>query len=349
MNVRLMKHKTIRFFCLLFLLILVLLIGRSCSEGPPLEPFASYDRTQSSVYPFTFIVFGDSRPSRSLEGVVATKIDRTRPIIIKKIAELQPAFIINTGDMVVKGSSKSDWAGFDRENQVFSRQEMSQRRYPRDPVGTGQEQEIGYYPVLGNHEYKGRDKKARANYFARFPHINHQRWYAFQTKNCLLVVLDSNFDELDKEELQQQNQWLENTLTSAETNPEISFVFTFFHHPPYTNSKKHQPYQAVQQNFVPLFEKSSKLRFAFCGHVHNYERFRINGINYIVTGGGGAPLHKMLAPEEWRFQDEYGPDKPRATHFCIITVEKDKIRFKTLHLDPDKLTWQTGDTLLQHK
>ena len=31
------------------------------------------------------------------------------------------------------------------------------------------------------------------------------------------------------------------------------------------------------------------------------------------------------------------------THFCLVTVGKDYISLKTLHIDPVKLTWSEGD------
>ena len=42
---------------------------------------------------------------------------------------------------------------------------------------------------------------------------------------------------------------------------------------------------------VPLFEKYN-VQAVFAGHDHNYQRHVKNGIQYIVTGGGGAPLAK---------------------------------------------------------
>ncbi len=96
---------------------------------------------------------------------------------------------------------------------------------------------------------------------------------------------------------------------------------------------------------MPLFEAASKVKFVFGGHVHSYERFRMNGINYIVTGGGGAPVEKLPPAAKSRFKDEYDTTgtKPRGTHFCLVTVGQDYIELKTLNLDPKKLSWTVGD------
>jgi acid phosphatase type 7 len=158
-------------------------------------------------------------------------------------------------------------------------------------------------------------------------------------------MLDSNFSKLSQEQMARQNQWLKETLSKYQDDGAISFVVVFLHHPPYTNSKTHKPDKLAQDNFVRLLEASSKVKFVFSGHVHSYERFRVNGINYIVTGGGGAPLETLLPAERSRYKDEYDTTgtKPRGTHFCLVTVGKDYIELKTLNLDPAKLTWSVGD------
>jgi 3',5'-cyclic AMP phosphodiesterase CpdA len=276
---------------------------------------------------FTFAVVGDSREGSFFEGLRYTIVNRTRELIIDKIAESNPTFVVNTGDLVKKSAENKDWQEFEKLNQVL------------------EDRKIPYYPVLGNHEYRGRETEAIADYFDHFPALNKQLWYTLTYANSGLIMLDSNFDKLSKEEIVRQNQWLGDTLRKYQDDRNISFVFVFFHHPPFTNSMHHKPDKQAQNNFVPLLDKFSKVKFVFNGHVHSYERFRINGINYVVTGGGGAPLVALRPAGQSRYKDEYDTtgEKPRGTHFCLVTAGKDYIELKTLHLDPAKLTWSEGD------
>jgi len=57
----------------------------------------------------------------------------------------------------------------------------------------------------------------------------------------------------------------------------------------------------------------------FSGHNHFYERSEYKGVHYIVTGGGGAPLHTPISrpnPEH-----NVGQERPeKAHHYCRVDV-----------------------------
>jgi hypothetical protein len=46
-----------------------------------------------------------------------------------------------------------------------------------------------------------------------------------------------------------------------------------------------------------MFEKYH-VTAAFFGHDHTYQHYLKNGIHYIITGGGGAPLYDVDKPPE---------------------------------------------------
>ena len=48
---------------------------------------------------------------------------------------------------------------------------------------------------------------------------------------------------------------------------------------------------------TPVFEKY-RVSAAFFGHDHNYQHYLKNGIHYVTTGGGGAPLYDVSKPAE---------------------------------------------------
>ena len=46
---------------------------------------------------------------------------------------------------------------------------------------------------------------------------------------------------------------------------------------------------------MPMLEKY-RVTAGFFGHDHNYQHYLKNGIHYIITGGGGAPLYDVDKP-----------------------------------------------------
>jgi hypothetical protein len=83
--------------------------------------------------------------------------------------------------------------------------------------------------------------------------------------------------------------WL--TLDLASTHAPWKVVF--FHAPPFSES--HSGGNTFeQQALVPIFE-AAKVDLVLNGHDHAYQRFfPINGVTYVVTGGGGqTDLHPV--------------------------------------------------------
>ena len=72
------------------------------------------------------------------------------------------------------------------------------------------------------------------------------------------------------------------------------FRVAVFHHPPYSYGG-HDSNHNVRNLWNPLLEQFN-VELVFNGHNHFYQRILPeNGITYVITGGGGAPLYN---PEE---------------------------------------------------
>jgi 3',5'-cyclic AMP phosphodiesterase CpdA len=199
--------------------------------------------------------------------------------------------------------------------------------------------------VLGNHEYAGSKRSALENYFAQFPNLRRQKWYSFNYGNSVFIILDSNFDELNKSEITTQLKWLERALAAGASDKSVEFEFVFMHHPPFTNSKQHAPDVELQKKVVSIIGRFKKVKFVFASHSHSYERFDIKGQNYIVTGGGGAPSMGLRSGDNIIYKDEYGDGNLRGIHFCVVAVSGSTIKFTTQHLNLETMAWQQGDTV----
>ena len=129
---------------------------------------------------FRFVAYGDTRftdPSNT-----KASNPEVRRELVRAIAEEQPSFVSIGGDIAYEGADVNDWKIWDLETTIWR-----QRAIP-------------VFPALGNHDLKGDEKTALANYFARFPEIKNNRYYPVRARNLRMLVLDSALDETSGEQ-----------------------------------------------------------------------------------------------------------------------------------------------------
>jgi hypothetical protein len=234
-----------------------------------LRPYTTYHyRLESNGWPltedFTFRTAADaSQPSFTFAvyGDTRTGHDRHRTVVDRLLA-LAPDIALHTGDLVTSGSSASDWETFlSIEHPLMAR--------------------LAIFPTLGNHE------QDNPFYFDLFYLPGSERWYTFDYGPARFVCLQidgiASFGRSSE-----QYTWLETTL-AANTQP---WLFVYFHVPPYSALREDDFQLAVRQMLVPLFQQYG-VDAVFNGHHHDYQRILVNGITYLVTGGGGAETYPV--------------------------------------------------------
>lgn len=274
--------------------------------------------------PFRFVAYGDTRFHDPKDTEAANPA--VRVALVQAIAEVSPAFICFTGDIVYNGYDRDDWKVWDTETSVW------------------REKKIPVYPALGNHDLHGREKTALGNYFERFPNLKNSRYYSVRAANTLILVLDSSLDEVGGA----QGQWLKGKLDNIPAD--VDFVFIMLHHPPYTSSSMklfgdgHSARTSEQHLARMLEERQAQVRarfVVFSGHVHNYERHEHGGVTYFVSGGGAAHAYPI----------ERAPDDPYHStevnyHYLLVEVDHQqlKITMNRLQLDNGKAVWTQPDS-----
>jgi len=208
--------------------------------------------------------------------------------VVERLLVLEPDFVIHTGDLVGDGRLAREWERFfEIERELMAH--------------------VPTFLVLGNHE------RDNPRYFDLFYLPGNERWYTFDYGNARFVCLqvDGNADFGPGSE---QYVWLEETL-AANTQP---WLFVVFHVPAYTSVRVGLE-DAVRQALSPLFEQHG-VDVVFNGHSHNYERNEVNGITYVVTGGGGAPLYAMQErePTQAAFALAY--------HVVLVEIDGDQLK-----------------------
>jgi hypothetical protein len=245
--------------------------------------------------------------------------EKTR-IIFREMAFRKPFCIIHLGDLTAKGSLRSSWKNFEIDN---------------NPVIS---EKIPYFPVFGNHDYFGRNKDCYDNFYTHFPYLSGKKWYSLVTGKICLVLLNSNFSELNDSEIMEQKKWYSKMLERTDADSSIKYVIVCSHHPPFTNSKIVSPSEEVLQDFVPGFMKNKKTCLFMSGHCHSYEKFIKDGKYFIVSGGGGGPRQKVNIDKKSRkFDDKYDGPGLRFLHYCELSFHNNKLELKVIKLGDDGL------------
>ena len=116
-------------------------------------------------------------------------------------------------------------------------------------------------------------------------------------------------------------------MADLKRSQNADFRFLVFHNPPFTAVKKRQKEGGASQALVPLFEQY-RVTAVFNGHDHNYQRHVKNGVQYIVTGGGGAPLYPVDGPIPGLTQKVESTE-----HFVQVKVEGNEATLEAVALD----------------
>jgi len=188
--------------------------------------------------------------------------------VVQSILPGMPQLVFHSGDLVGDGTVTSQWDTFFAIEAPMIR-------------------DVPLYPVLGNHENKAQE------FFDTFvlpddsPAPEH--YYSVRWSTLLALMIDlygSSYGTTSE-----QYAWIEKTLADSTLDPTILHRVVMLHAGPY-DSGSHGSNTTVRSTLVPLFKKYG-VEMVFSGHDHDYERSTVDGIKYVVTGGGGAPLYPV--------------------------------------------------------
>jgi 3',5'-cyclic AMP phosphodiesterase CpdA len=149
-------------------------------------------------------------------------------------------------------------------------------------------------------------------------------WYSKVVGSSEIFVLDAN-----RPSDPQQLEWMQRQLAASSARWKIAV----FHQGPFSCSE-HDGDPTVEQTWLPIFEREG-VDLVLTGHDHNYQRFaETDGIDYVVTGGGGAQLYPV---------DECPSTYPQRLiadddHFHHLQVEGSADSLSVRAVSPDGLT-----------
>jgi len=197
---------------------------------------------------------------------------------VEKINLMQPAFVLSVGDLI-EGGKKTDavlaaeWKEFD---------------------GFVNKLQMPFFYVPGNHDVAAKEAaKVWDDKLGR-------RHYHFVYRNTLFLLLNSNDGQGATGIGKEQIGWAQKILAE---NPDVQHTIVSLHHPLWNGAKN--GWSDVEKALA------GRQYTVFCGHVHRYEKWVRQGMNYyqLATTGGSSKVRGL----------EYA----EFDHFVWVTMKKE--------------------------
>jgi hypothetical protein len=203
---------------------------------------------------------------------------RIRKWLAERVAEENPEVLLLTGDMPYEGASQADWQAFRDETVLWRKNQILQ------------------LPTIGNHEVRGGNEQGIANYLQNFPGIEGHRYYSALMGSVEVLSLDMTSPSGGTTT---QATWFAAQLDHLPK--QVDFLFILYHTPwvvdeqskLFTNMPSKEALTLRHLLEIHLHKMHAKV-VVFNGHIHNYERFERNGVEYVTSGGGGAEPYPLL-------------------------------------------------------
>lgn len=234
-----------------------------------------------STAPVRFAAFGDSGGGGADQRA-----------LLDQLGTVPFDFLVHTGDLAYDSGSESQL-----DRMVFREYGDYLRSF-------------SLYPSVGNHDQA---TSGAAPYLSSFVLPDNgvrgkeERWYSFDWGNVHFVALDT--EQIGAS----QAQWLDADLEANR----LPWTIVYGHVPPYS-SGEHGGSSAFIEHFVPILE-AHRVPLVLSGHDHDYERTHvINGVTYVVTGGGGVGTRPVGASEFTAFSEA-------VIHLVFVEIVGDRL------------------------
>lgn len=204
---------------------------------------------------------------------------------------------------------------------------------------------IPWYPVLGNHEYRGNTQAV-----LDYAHVSRRwcmpaRYYSLRFEDdgitVRVIMLDTTplidkyrndsitYPDAHLQDADAQLAWLEAELAAATED----WVIVAGHHPVYADTSKDESERTDMQERVGEILRRHRVDFYICGHIHNFQHIRLAGqkVDYVVNSSASLSRTKVKAVEGAQFiSGEAGFARLTATA-TTLTLDLLNAEGKTLH------------------
>ena len=150
-------------------------------------------------------------------------------------------------------------------------------------------------------------------------------WYSFTYGAAFFVVLDTQSALTSTTTALDQRAFLADALSTEEATS-ADFRIVVFHQAPYTNTfhgTASDGNSEVREQWVEELVAGG-VDVVVAGHYHAYQRGELDGVMYVVTGGGGASLDSEI-DEVWDFFDIAA----LTWHYAVMDIEEGSLTWRT--------------------
>lgn len=200
--------------------------------------------------------------------------------------EIGPEFVLATGDIHhFEGvRSVSDPLWMTNYELIYSHPELM----------------IDWFPVLGNHEYRGNTQAVMdySNVSRRWtmPSRYYTKVFKEEGTSVRIVWVDTaplidkyreesdTYPDACKQDMNKQLAWIDSVLTASKED----WVIVAGHHPVYAETPKDESERSnLQERLDPILRRH-KVDLYICGHIHNFQHIRRpdSSIDYVVNSAG---------------------------------------------------------------
>ncbi len=248
-----------------------------------------------SIAIFCILLCGQIEARIAIYGDTRTQ-DDIHQAVINKIAAHKPNIAFHTGDLVNSGTNQAEYDKFHHISKPLTEVAI-------------------LVPAKGNHE------KRLDIFLSNFPQMMGRSFFTVEYDTLVFIVLDTTQRISIGSE---QYQWLTDQLEEYTGRT----IFIIQHHPIFSSGRHGD--ELGLNLYMPQLLTRYGVKAVFAGHDHCYERSYYNGVYYITTGGGGAPLYDQSSA------NRHSQLFIKTHHYIIADRDADAIFFQVYDLE-DKL------------
>ncbi len=206
-------------------------------------------------------------------GIIGdTKIGVTEAVykrFLKKIAEEGVDLIFVVGDVIDRPGDVKEWERF------------------LELTGSART----FHIAPGNHDINStKSMKVYEKTIGKPP------YYAFAVNDTQFIILCTELPGEISKVTGKQLEWLKNTLDQSFAQRIVFMHKPIF--PTFTGKRYSLDRYPVDRDMLHSLFVEHNVKLVFAGHEHLYSRSKMDGITYVITGGGGSRLHT--------FKEEHG-------------------------------------------